>query len=196
MEVLHAFDGLLDDRAGVEVGGDVVAGGTDEFHAAFVRLAVRVRADEGGEEAVVDVDDAAFVGAAKIIREDLHEAGEDDQFDVFVFQDVLDFGEAGRLLVAIHVDLVKGDVGVLCDGFAGIAIADDRGDFDGEFTEFGAPEDFLKAVVGFGDEHRSAHFVGEAAEMPLGLEGAAEGAEAIDEILDLNGEATGLDFEA
>ena len=48
VEVMHAFDFLLDDGAGVEVCGDVVAGGTDEFHAAFVGLFVGIGPDEGG----------------------------------------------------------------------------------------------------------------------------------------------------
>ncbi len=50
VEVLHPFDFLLDDRAGVEFAGDVVAGCADEFDAALVGLAVGVGTDEGGQE--------------------------------------------------------------------------------------------------------------------------------------------------
>ena len=38
VEMLHALDLLFDDRPGVEIGGDVVAGGTNEFDAARVGL--------------------------------------------------------------------------------------------------------------------------------------------------------------
>src|SRR5262245_40225910 len=49
-------DVLLDDRAGVQLGGDVVAGGPDELDAAAVGLVVRAGADERRQEAVVDVE--------------------------------------------------------------------------------------------------------------------------------------------
>ncbi len=37
--------------------------------------------------------------------------------------------------------------------------ADDRGDFNRQFAKFGAPEDFVEAVVGLGDEDGGAHEV-------------------------------------
>ena len=196
VEVVDAFDFLFDDGSGVEVGGDVVAGGADEFDAAFVGLAVGVGAGEGGEEGMVDVDDAAGEVAAEVGGEDLHEAGEHDEFDVLVFDEVADLGEARVAVRAGEVDFVERDVGVLGDVAAIRAVADDGGDFDGEFVEFGAPEDFVEAVVGFGDEHGGAHAVGEVAEMPGGVERAAEGAEAVDEIVGIDVEVIGDDFEA
>ena len=50
---------LLDDRAFVEIGGDVMGRGANQLHAALIGLLVRVGALEGGEEGVVDVDDPA-----------------------------------------------------------------------------------------------------------------------------------------
>ena len=52
---------LLDDRALIEVGRDVVTGGADQLDAPGKGLVVRAGAGEGGEEAVVDVDDAPAV---------------------------------------------------------------------------------------------------------------------------------------
>ena len=72
-----AGDVLLDDGAFVEGLGDVVAGGADEFDAAREGGVVGARAGEGGQERVVDVDDAARVGVDEGGREDLHVAGED-----------------------------------------------------------------------------------------------------------------------
>jgi hypothetical protein len=47
LAVRDADDVLLDDRAGVEVLGDVVGGRADQLHAALTCLPVRVRTDEG-----------------------------------------------------------------------------------------------------------------------------------------------------
>jgi DNA-binding transcriptional LysR family regulator len=74
--VVHAHDFLLDDRAGVEVGGGVVAGGADELHAAVEGLVVGLGPHEGGQEAVVDVDNLAVQPLAHGGRDDLHEARE------------------------------------------------------------------------------------------------------------------------
>ena len=145
---------------------------------------------------MVDVDDAAGEVAAEIVGEDLHEAGEHDEFDVLGLDECADFGETGVAVGAGHVDFVEGDAGVLGDVAAVGAVADDGGDFDGKFVEFGSPEDFVEAVVGFGDEHGGAHAVGKVAEMPDGMERAAEGAEAVDEILGIDVEVVGDDFEA
>ena len=57
--VRHALRALFDDRALVEVRGGVVRRRADELDAALVGSMVRLRADEGREERVVDVDHAA-----------------------------------------------------------------------------------------------------------------------------------------
>jgi len=65
---------------------------------------------------------------------------------------------------------MKGDAGVFRVRATVGTVADDGGDFDGQFAEFGAPEDFIEAVVGLGDQHGGAHAVGQAAEMPIGVQ--------------------------
>lgn len=196
VEMLHAVDFLLDDGTGVEIGGDIVAGGSDQFHAAGVGLLVRVRADESGQEAVVDVDDSAVELLAELLRQDLHETGEDDEFDFLFDDEFADAGETGFFIVAIHRDFIEGDPSALGGGAAVGAVADDGRDLDRQFVEFGAPEDFVEAVVGLGDEHGGPHAVGQAAKMPCCLERATEGAEAVDEVLDIDVEARGFHFEA
>lgn len=47
---------LVDDRPGIELGGDVVGGRADQLDAALVGTRVGVGTDERGQEAVVDVD--------------------------------------------------------------------------------------------------------------------------------------------
>src|ERR1700730_8159025 len=51
-----ALDVLVDDRALVEVSGDVMRGGADQLDAALMRLMVGTRALEARQERVVDVD--------------------------------------------------------------------------------------------------------------------------------------------
>ena len=75
---------LLDDRALVQVGGGIVGGGADELHAAVVGLPIRVGADEGRQERVVDVDDPTRVSGDETVAEDLHVASHHDQFDAVV----------------------------------------------------------------------------------------------------------------
>src|SRR5258706_16031223 len=57
--VAHADDVLFDDRAVVELCGRVVSRDADELDAALVCLVIGPRSLEGGQERVVDVDDAA-----------------------------------------------------------------------------------------------------------------------------------------
>jgi hypothetical protein len=80
--VIDPLDVLVDDWTGVEVGGDVVGGGADQFDAALVRLGVRIGADERGKEAVVDVDDPVEPAFDKRLRDDLHISGKHDEIDL------------------------------------------------------------------------------------------------------------------
>ena len=73
---------LLDDRSLVELGGDVVRGGSDQLHAAGVGLVVGLGAFEAGQERVVDVDRSTFECPAEVVGQDLHVAGEHHQVDV------------------------------------------------------------------------------------------------------------------
>ena len=79
--VADARDVLLDDRAGVELLGDVVRGRADDLHAAVARLAVRVGAGERRQERVVDVDHRRADRARKSPRQDLHVAREHDEVE-------------------------------------------------------------------------------------------------------------------
>ena len=59
LRVIHSFDRLLDDRAFVEIRRHVVRRCADQLHAARMRLVVRLRTLEAGQEGVVDIDDPA-----------------------------------------------------------------------------------------------------------------------------------------
>jgi len=73
---------LFDDRALVQVRGDVVRGGTDLFDAAGVRLMVRTGALEAGQERVVDIDRPPDERAATVVGQHLHIARQHHQVNV------------------------------------------------------------------------------------------------------------------
>lgn len=108
--VVDLDDGLLDDGALVEVGGGEVGGGADDLDAAVVGLVVGPGALEGGEEGVVDVDDAAGEGGAEGGGEDLHVAGEGDEVDFVLAGQGQDLGFLGGLGGGGYGEVVEGDV--------------------------------------------------------------------------------------
>ncbi len=76
--MVDAADVLLDDGAGVQLGGHVVAGGPDQLDAPLEGLMVGTGPGERGEEAVMDVDDPSGVAVAHLGRDDLHVPGQHD----------------------------------------------------------------------------------------------------------------------
>ncbi len=80
--VRHSGDILFDDRSFIEVAGHVVRRGTDDLHATIMRLAIRVGADECGEERVVDVDHLAVPLVGEPRGQHQHVAGEDDEIEI------------------------------------------------------------------------------------------------------------------
>ena len=101
--VVDAHDVLLDDRPLVEVARDEVRRRADELHAAGVRLLVRVRALEAGQERVVDVDRPALEPLAQLGREDLHVAGQHDELDVVLLDGLAARGASKAALLAASV---------------------------------------------------------------------------------------------
>jgi hypothetical protein len=73
---------LLDDRALVEVGGDVVGGGADQLHARGRTPGGRAGALEARQERVVDVDRRPSRRRHSVVGQHLHVARQDDEVDV------------------------------------------------------------------------------------------------------------------
>lgn len=161
-EVLHglfvgdAADVLLDDRSFVQFGGDVVAGGSDDFHAAMVGGVIGFRAGEGGEEAVVDIDDAIRPSGADVVGEDLHVAGEDHGFDAVFLQQGKLPGFGLRFIGGGDGDDVEGDAEAFGGGAQGIVIGDDEGDVGFQFAGFVAAEEVVEAMRVLADKKGEA----------------------------------------
>ncbi len=82
--VIHARHVLLDDRPLIQVPRRIVRRRADELHAARVRLVVRLRALERGQEPVVDVDDGRPL-IEHLLGEDSHVPRQHDEIDMVPF---------------------------------------------------------------------------------------------------------------
>jgi O-acetylserine/cysteine efflux transporter len=116
---------LLDDRPLVQVSGDVVRGGADQLDPARVRLVIRPRAFEAGQEGVVDVDDPPGQLPAERVGQHLHIAGQHDEVGPVVLDQGEDLGllrgpgfRPDRQMVVVdavglgqrpHIRVVRGD---------------------------------------------------------------------------------------
>ena len=178
---------LLDDGAVIESLGDVMAGGSDELDAPGVGCVVRPSPDEGRQKAVMDVDDSGGVSGNEVRGEDLHIAGENDEFDV-------ERVEQGKLLGFGCFAGGRGDG----DVFEGNAVESGKlfcfavvGDNDRDFAEELAGGDALqqvgKAMQVLGTEEGNARLgiprlLSDAAELPAHLEYGGERGESLGEL--------------
>ena len=72
--VRDAGDGLLDDRASIELAGGKVGRRPDDLDAPLMSPVIRPRALKCGKETVVNVDHVLPVTIAEVCTEDLHSA--------------------------------------------------------------------------------------------------------------------------
>src|SRR6516165_4965384 len=103
---------LLDDRALVQVGGDVVRGRADQLHAVRVRLVVGPRALEARQERMVNVDDPARQLGAQLRRQDTHVPGQHHEVDAQLADQVQQpaYGPLrGQRIVRIDGHVLEGD---------------------------------------------------------------------------------------
>ena len=114
---------------------------------------------------------------AEVGGDDLHVAGEDNEVGPGIRPDALDVGECGGFLAGGEGDVVEGDAFALDGGAEVFVVGDDGGDVAGEFACFPAPEKVGEAVAEAGDHEDDAHFVGFAADGPLGVEFGGKGGE-------------------
>ncbi len=99
VRMIDADDILLDDGALIELRGNVVAGGSDQFDPALVGLVIGLGAYEAGQEAVMYVEYPARVGAAQIRRKDLHVARQHHGVAVRLLEQALHLGVGLCLVV-------------------------------------------------------------------------------------------------
>ena len=168
----HADDVLLDDRPVVEFLGHVMAGRADEFHAALGCLMVRPRADEGRQEAVVDVDYPVPVARAEPRGKNLHVARQHDGVGRGLLDESRGAVEPGLLRFGTGRDrhVMVGDAIPLDQIAKCLMVGDDAGNVDRQVPDFTAVQKVGQAVVEFADQHDDARHAGGIDQPPLHLQ--------------------------
>ncbi|MNS91893.1 hypothetical protein D3C72_1260050 [compost metagenome] len=138
---------LLDDRAFVEIGGDVMRRCADKLHAALIGLLVGVCALEARQERVVDVDDLARHLAAEVIGQNLHVTGQHHEFRAARFDQVHQLRFGLRLVLLRHLDVVEGNVVVDHHFLVIEMVGDDADDIDRQRADLPAIEEVIEAMA-------------------------------------------------
>ena len=89
---------LFDDGSGIQVGGDIMAGGSDQLHAAFVGLMIGLCSDERRQKTLADIDDAVRIPGHELLRQYLHVARQN--YEIYAVEYVLGSSltvEGGRI---------------------------------------------------------------------------------------------------
>src|SRR5690348_15486319 len=143
-------DILGDDRSFVQALCHVMGCCANEFYSALEGSLIRFCANEGGEEAVVDIDNTVGVCMDDKRLENLHVTSTDEEMNFatdeveYVLLIVFAMFFACRKVVirdAIH----------LSQWFQVAVVANDKGDLHCQFAAFPAPKQICEAVVEPGD---------------------------------------------
>jgi hypothetical protein len=151
-----------------------MAGGADQLHAARVRLVVRPPAREGWEEGVVDVDDRTVATLEKVIRQHLHVAGEDDEFDAVFAQQRQLPRLRGGLGFRRHRHVNERESIPLRHRREVGMVADDEDDIAGEVARAPPEAKVVEAVVRLGNEQGDPGAVGRRGDAHVHAEAAPE----------------------
>ncbi len=170
---------LLDDRALVQFGGDVVRGRPDHLHAVLVRLLVRPGAAEAGQERVVDVDDPAGQLRADLRGHDPHVPGQHHRVDAVrgdqVEQPPLRLGPVCRIRADRDV-LERHPVPRREPGEVGM-VPDDQRHVDGQRLRLPAVQQVVEAVSLPGHHDQHARPDGQIMQVPVHAELVRDGRE-------------------
>ena len=144
--MIDADDVLLDDRPLVEFLGDVVAGRPDQFHPPLPGLMVGPGADEAGQEAVMDVDDARRVSSAQLRGQDLHVARQHHHVAAHFLEEASDLGEGRRSVVRGHRHVQERDAVPFDEAAQVFVIRDHARDLHVELAAVPARQEVIEAV--------------------------------------------------
>ena len=170
-----------------------MSGRANQLHTALVGLRVGARTLEGGQEGVVNVDDAALHGAADLVGEDLHVARQDDEFNVFGGDQVEELALRLGLRVLRDGDIEEGDAVELGNGRQVRVIADDRDHIDGQALRLLAVQEVSEAVALAGDHDDGAQLAAQVVDAVGGGKFLGDAGQAL-----IDGRATlrGVDLDA
>ena len=155
--LVDADDILLDDGAIVEHLGDIVGGGADELNAALKGLVIGPRADECGQERVVNVDQVLGAdGGCELGGEHLHVSRQHDQIALMLTNERKLFLLGFALIFFRHRHDDIRNVVEVGDALVVGMIGDDQRNLAAQFAVVVAVEQVLQAVVVLRNEDRDA----------------------------------------
>src|ERR1019366_4872574 len=168
---------LFDDGAIVQHRGHVMAGGADQFGPAVKCRGVGTGADEGGQERVVNVDDARGILLDERRRQNLHVAGQHHQVDAGSRQQSQLRLFGGATVRGIDGDVVELDAMETRQRLAIRMIGDDQGNRAVELSGLKAVEEIGQTVQVAGYENGHPRGLRHQAEAPAHLESGGQGLE-------------------
>ncbi|MCY1422496.1 hypothetical protein D9M71_381800 [compost metagenome] len=204
-ETHHVFDAvamadadhvLLDDRAGIQLFGDVVAGSTNQLDPTQRSLVVRLGANERRQEAMVDVDHLLGVFLAQLRRQDLHVARQHHHVGTVLLDQARHFGKGRLLVLRVDRDMEERDAVPLDHAAQVIVVGDHAGNIAIEFLGVPAVQQVSQAVgLTAGHQHHALLLVG-IGDTPDHRELFGDRRERFAERLDAEWQGFGADFVA
>ncbi|CDX51622.1 hypothetical protein MPL3365_130579 [Mesorhizobium plurifarium] len=143
----HTNDVLLDDWPFIQISGDVMRCGADQFHAALVSLLVRIGAFERRQKRMVDVYDPPGHLLTHFIRENLHVTGKHDQLGPRVGHDTHLLCFRFGFVVFCHLDAVKRNVVIHYDLLIVHVIRDHCHDINRKSANTPSIQEIIEAVA-------------------------------------------------
>ena len=153
----------------------------DEFYAAVEGLLIGFCADEGGEEAVVDIDDLIGIDMDDKRFQNLHVTSEDEKIN-FVADKI-----EHAVLVVSTVFFAYREVEIrdpihLSERFEVIVIADSKGDVHRQFATFPTPEQIGKTMIESGNKDSSAFALPRVVNAPLHVKRFSDGTKCLHKV--------------
>ena len=166
MAVRHALHVLFDDRPLVQILGDVMAGGADQFDAPVVGLLVGVGTDERGQKRVVNIDDPVRVPGHESGAENLHVTRQHDHIHL-AFQQFQRLGFRLFLIVPGDRNVVIGNPEALHFAAQVVVVADHHRNHRRQVAPRHPPQQIHDHMIMARHQHRHALFIGGVADVPL-----------------------------
>lgn len=163
--VVSPGDTLLDDRTFIQVGSDKMSSSTDNLNTTLESLVVGLGTLERGQERVVDVDYLAGHDLAKLGREDLHVAGQDDKLDFVLLDQLEDLRFLLLLGILVDRQVVEFDAVALGESLELRVVRDDDRDLDAELLGLVAEEKVVQAVADLGDHDQDTRLLGDGVDL-------------------------------
>ena len=165
--MVNDLDVLRDNWSFVQVRRDIMRGGTNHFDAPFIGPMIGLCALEPGQEAVVNVDDAAIELAAKLVGQDLHVAREDNEIDLLLFNHRKQFCLLVQLCFWRDRQIVKRNALMLCPTLPAHMIGNDARHIHWQPRGRGPVQKIVQAVPALAYHDHCAQFLAQVVYLPV-----------------------------